>query len=180
MGVTVGVAGQGGGVLPQISGAVDLVQGLGDRLAGLQCLDKGQLFAVAADQLPNAVENAGTLHPSPAGPRARVERPASGGHGPVDILGAALGVAGHDDVVCRRQTFEGLAAECLDLLAVHDELVQLDVVVGDGSHLFDAHVRLSFLASVELGGGVGPKTADAGLHVLSGSGDGAGEGLQHP
>ena len=87
--VAVRVAAQAGGVLPQVSGRLDLVERLADRLAGLERLDVGEVIGIGSDRLGHAVEDSRSLDAGDPGPRAVVESLAGGRDRPIEVLDAS-------------------------------------------------------------------------------------------
>jgi hypothetical protein len=118
--VAVGVAGQRGGVLPQLGGRLDLAVGLGDRLAALERLDPRQLLGVATHELGDAEQDPGALDARHPRPRPLVEGAARGADRSVDVGRACLRIARDDDVVGRARAREAVPVEGLDVVAVDE------------------------------------------------------------
>ena len=154
--VSVGVLGEGGGVVPDRGGTGHLVPGLRDRLAGLQRLDQGKVVSFGFDPGRDATQEgcsfgAGGLRPVPDR-----ECAVGGDDSGVDVGLARAVIAGDADVV-RRAVAEHLVAGASGLMAVDDVRPGVGADGGRVGAGGDGHGMASGLGAVGAGSG--------GIHV---------------
>src|SRR5580704_18421142 len=93
--------GQAGSVIPDGRGTRHLILGLGNGLAGFQCLDQGQVIALSFDPGRDPPQERRPLGTRGSRPFSRVESPRGSGNGGGDVALARAVVAAYGDVVCR-------------------------------------------------------------------------------
>jgi len=127
-------AGQRRGVSPDIDSAGDLTARLGDRLAGFQCVEAGDLLQPGFNQISGFEQDGGTLAGLHARPGADLESAVRRLHGCLDIGLAGLRIARHDKAVSGGGSVHHAAIPGIDMLAVDEQLVGLGLRRGLGWH----------------------------------------------
>ncbi len=98
---------------------------LGDRLAGFQRVEAGDLLQPGLDEVGGLEQDVGALAGLYAWPGAAFEGFVRGLHREVDVRLAGLRVARHDEAVAGAAALQRAAVGGVDMLAADEELVAL-------------------------------------------------------
>ncbi len=112
------VAGKGRGIAPDVDRTGDLALDLGDRLAGLDRIEIGDLIEPHFDEGRCLQQDARTLRRRHAGPGAIVKGPAGGENGAFRVRGIGLLVATDDHTVSGRHALQRATFGAADPLTV--------------------------------------------------------------
>ena len=116
-------AGERGGIAPDVDGAADLAARLGDRLAGFQRVEPGDVFQPRLDQVGRLEQDRGALGRLHARPRTGLERLVRGLHRGFHFGLAGLCIVRDGEAVAGALALQRAAVAGIDMLAVDQQPV---------------------------------------------------------